>query len=173
MDNEIRRPGSKFRLRVKGKGLAVVSQSEAAMEYGDYNLRMQVLRTLGFPKDYENADIEVLYRFSTAEYSYPLIGFIHKQLDAGVRFKAGDSLVYHFAPSDKDYTVEFRATEDENLLRAVILELDMRYQSLSTEEAIAHCRTVAIHEEELYGSYEIDDSLFEELDKLNDDGDKK
>lgn len=166
MDNEIIRPARK--VRVRSKGLAVVSMSYAAWETADHNLRRQVLRTLGLPSDFENADIEVFYRFGTGEYEYPLLGFIHKKLVAGERFKAGDRLTYHFAPSDKDYTVEFRATADEKLLHAVILELDAEYQALTEVKAVQYCQTAALHEEELYGSYEIDDSIFEELDGYED-----
>ncbi len=161
MDIESKRP--ERRVRVRGKGLAVVTLSPEVTTPENWSIRKQVARTLGFPRDFEHPDIEVLYKMTDTEYSHPLIGFIHKELKRGIRFKEGDRIAYHPEPSWNHYTVEFRKAEEENLLRAVILELDAKYQSLSTEEAVKFCYELYEQEEKLFDTYEIDDGILDDL----------
>ena len=131
---------NKRKYRVKGKGLAVASCTPEVQfdEYEPY-IRKQVARTFGMMRDFGHPDVEVLYNFGDEPYHYPLLSLIHSNVTKGVRYKAGNRISFKGGVFEEDFTVEFRniTVDGEQLLRAVILELDTDYQSLPTAKAAA------------------------------------
>ena len=132
-ENEIKR-----KVRIKGKGLSVVSYTPEAVFCGNEPcIRKQVARTIMLPMHFGQSDIEVLYKFSDEPYRYPLLELIHQNIKNGVRYKPGDRLSFTAGSFKKKYTAEFCKINagGETMLRAVILELDKEYQSLPSEKA--------------------------------------
>lgn len=131
---------NKRKYRVKGKGLAVASCTPEVQldEYEPY-IRKQVARTFGMMRDFGHPDVEVLYNFGDQPYHYPLLSLIHSNVSKGMRYKACDRISFKGGVFEEDFTAEFRniTVNGEELLRAVILELDGEYQSLPTEQAAA------------------------------------
>ena len=157
-EERVRRP----LVRIKGKGLAVVTLSHEVYCGAEHPyIRKQIARTIGMPWDFGHPDIEVFYKMDDAPYSQPLLGYIHSNIAKGIRYKAGDRFSYKRDTCGMEYTVEFRAVTvgGEDMLRAVILELDAEYQALSTAEAVALVDNIFESEAELF-SMEWDDDLF-------------
>jgi hypothetical protein len=126
------------RVRIKGKGLAVMTCSSPIWMNDTYHFYpRQISRTLGLPRDFDHPDIEVFFRLSSEEYSTPLLNKIHSDIKNGKRYTQGDIMTFK-GEFDEEYTVLFRdsISYGEQVLRAVILELDQEYQALDTAEAI-------------------------------------
>lgn len=150
-------PERKRRFRVKGKGLAVVTYTpELFWPEGDPSVRREVSRTLGFPEDFGHPDVEVFYKFGEEPYGNFLLSLIHGKVKDGAHFSEGDRLSFKMDSCGNEYTVEFRTVKvnKEELLRAVVLELDREYQAVSTADAVGFVL-------ELYNS---EKNLFESLD---------
>ncbi len=152
---------SKRRVRVKGKGLAVITYTPEVLisEYKSY-IRKEVSRTLGMTWHFGHPDVEALYKFSDQPYNNPLLSLIHSNVSKGICYKAGDRLSFRAGVCEDEYTVEFRSVtvNGEEMLRAVVLELDGEYQSLPTADAVAAVTDL----------YQREQALFEEIDEGGD-----
>ncbi len=126
------------RMKNRKPALAVVCSSPKMQRFTLESPAVRfVCQSFGLPNSCGHPDIELLYEFDMQEYSTPLLRFLFDQIQEGARFSAGDRVTYH--RGCHDYTVEFRPAESNPygpMLRGVILELDMAYQELPSEEAI-------------------------------------
>ena len=133
--NENQKPKRRFRCRSVGP--AILTDGPERFDEDEFFIRKQIARTFGMDWRFGHPDIELFYKFSDQPYDHPVLSELWKRVRDGEVFRAGDRFTFKAGLYPQTYTIEFCALEgQEQLLRAVVLELDQRFQRLSHEEAL-------------------------------------
>ena len=111
----------------------------------DFSYCLQVARSVGMSKSYNHPEIEMLININPRPYSNYLLEHILYRISQGALYKDGDVIDIRLTQTNTLHTVKFMTIQDkdESVLRAVVLNMEEDFQSMSTKEALSYIQTAS------------------------------
>lgn len=111
----------------------------------DFGYCLQVARSVGMSKSYNHPEIETLININPRPYSNYLLEHILYRISQGALYKDGDVIDIRLTQTNTLHTVKFMTIQDkdESVLRAVVLNMEEDFQSMSTKEALSYIQTAS------------------------------
>ena len=111
----------------------------------DFGYCLQVARSVGMSKSYNHPEIEILININPRPYSNYLLEHILYRISQGALYKDGDVIDIRLTQTNTLHTVKFMTIQDkdESVLRAVVLNMEEDFQSMSTKEALSYIQTAS------------------------------
>lgn len=111
----------------------------------DFGYCLQVARSVGMSKSYNHPEIEMLININPRPYSNYLLEHILYRISQGALYKDGDVIDIRLTQTNTLHTVKFMTIQDkdESVLRAVVLNMEEDFQSMSTKEALSYIQTAS------------------------------
>jgi len=111
----------------------------------DFDYCLQVARSVGMSKSYNHPEIGMLININPRPYSNYLLEHILYRISQGALYKDGDVIDIRLTQTNELYTVKFKSIQDENepVLRAIVLNLEEEFQTLSAKDALRYIQTAS------------------------------